>query len=89
MDPDTKVKLVRKHSVRLMFEESTLRLYYTMENSLVYHEEEPNFVEISQEFKPTVEHLINSYPEYVRIEDLPIGDDDDDLTKKVFFCYNI
>lgn len=81
MDPDTKVKLVRKHCVRLIYEESCFRLYHTLENGLVYHEEEPNFVEISDEFRSSVELLINSYPDYVRIEDLPIVDGD--LTKKV------
>jgi hypothetical protein len=47
----------------------------------VYHEEEAQFLEMSAKTAPAVQYLISRYPEYVKIEDLPISADD--ISEKV------
>jgi hypothetical protein len=79
LDPDVEVKLIRKNCVRLVYEENSFRLYFSLENSLEYHGEEAQFVEIPEDAKDAVSFLISKYPEFVKIDDLPI----DDLTVKV------
>lgn len=85
MDPDVEVKLLRKNCIRMITEENTLRLYFSIENSLVYHVEEPQFLEVPDEFRPAIEYLIKKYPEFTRIEDLPMKSND--VTKKVLFTF--
>ncbi|CAG7836077.1 unnamed protein product [Allacma fusca] len=79
LDPDTEVKLLRKNCIRLVFEENSFRLYFSLENSLEYHGEEAQFVEIPEDAKDAVNFLISKYPDFVKIDDLPI----EDLTTKV------
>lgn len=42
----------------------------------MYHEEEEQFLEIDMALVPAVCHIINSFPEFVAVEELPINDDD-------------
>lgn len=52
-------------------------LYYTTDNSLEYHGEQPSFVWISQNLVPCVKYLFNAYPQYVLVKELPYYDDID------------
>ncbi|ODM99969.1 Bifunctional lysine-specific demethylase and histidyl-hydroxylase NO66 [Orchesella cincta] len=74
--PEVEVKLLRKNCVRLVVEEGVLRLYYSTENSLVYHDEEAQFLELTVELAPAINHLISQYPNFTKIEDLPLSSDD-------------
>lgn len=51
------------------------KIYYNTENSRVYHGEEEQFLEIEMVLVPAVCHLISNFPDYVAIEELPIGDE--------------
>lgn len=51
------------------------RIYYNTDNARVYHGEEEQCMEIEMLVVPAVCHLISSFPDYVAIEELPIGDE--------------
>jgi len=74
IDPDTHIRLIRSTAVRLVTEEDTVMLYYSTENTREYHEVEPQCLEIGADLAPAVEHLVTSYPEYVKVEELPLED---------------
>jgi lysine-specific demethylase/histidyl-hydroxylase NO66 len=61
---------------RLVTEEDNVRLYHTVDNSLEYHGEEPQYLEISFELAPAVEHLICSYPEFIKVSELPLDSEE-------------
>jgi hypothetical protein len=82
IDPDVEVKLIRKNCVRLVREDGNLRLYFSTENPLIYHKEEPQFMELSEQLRAPVEHLITAYPAFTRVEDLPLNDEE----MKVHIC---
>lgn len=62
-------------------EDNTYKLFYSTENSKVYHEYELQYLEIGEEYVPGIKMIINEFPKFVRVEDLPI----DGLDLKVFF----
>ncbi|NXI43882.1 RIOX1 oxygenase, partial [Galbula dea] len=68
---DTEVRLLRHGIVRLCNEEAGVMLYYTTENSRVYHKEESKFLEIDPEYTDSIEFLLSSYPNHVRVDTLP------------------
>jgi len=74
IDPDTQIRLIRSTAVRLVTEDNTVRLYFSTENSREYHQVEEQFLEIGEELAPAVEFLVTSYPEYVKVEQLPVAD---------------
>ncbi|NXU94664.1 RIOX1 oxygenase, partial [Xiphorhynchus elegans] len=71
MTKDTEIRLLRHGIVRLCNEEAGVMLYYTTENSRVYHKEEPKFIELDPEYTDSVEFLLSSYPNHVRVDNLP------------------
>ncbi|CAH2269036.1 bifunctional lysine-specific demethylase and histidyl-hydroxylase NO66 [Pararge aegeria] len=75
---DTRIRLLRKNILRMVSEES-IRLYYYAENSLEYHGNELPFLEIEEDLAPGIETLINTYPEYVSVENLDIPNETDKL----------
>nr|XP_012429528.4 ribosomal oxygenase 1 [Taeniopygia guttata] len=68
---DTEVRLLRHGIVRLCNEEAGVMLYYTTENSRVYHKEEPKFLELDPEYTDSIEFLLSSYPNHVSVANLP------------------
>jgi lysine-specific demethylase/histidyl-hydroxylase NO66 len=56
-------------------EEEEVRLYHSLENSREYHEFEPQYISIGAQLAPAVEYLLDEYPNYVQVEDLPLGAD--------------
>lgn len=79
--PETEVKLVRKNCIRLVVEDGLVRLYYSTENPMVYHEEDAQYLELGVELTPAMNYLIAQYPHYTKIEDLPINSND--IAKKI------
>ncbi|XP_017661834.1 PREDICTED: bifunctional lysine-specific demethylase and histidyl-hydroxylase NO66 [Lepidothrix coronata] len=68
---DTEIRLLRHGIVRLCNEEAGVMLYYTTENSRVYHKEEPKFFELDPEYTDSIEFLLSSYPNHIRVGNLP------------------
>merc|ERR1712044_60640 len=59
-----------------MGEEAVL-VYYSTENTREYHEIEEQSLEVGSDMAPGVEHLIVNYPEWVKVEDLPLEELED------------
>ncbi|RWS26515.1 bifunctional lysine-specific demethylase and histidyl-hydroxylase NO66-like protein, partial [Leptotrombidium deliense] len=72
LEPDTQIKLIRHGVLRVVIEDETVRVYHTLENSRVYQEFEPQFIDIGADKAPAVEYLLKTYPQYVNIEQLPL-----------------
>uniref|UniRef100_A0A8D0G785 Bifunctional lysine-specific demethylase and histidyl-hydroxylase n=1 Tax=Sphenodon punctatus TaxID=8508 RepID=A0A8D0G785_SPHPU len=76
---ETQIRLLRHGIVRLCSEGDRMLLYYTTENSRVYHKEEPKYFEIDPEYTDGVEFLFSSYPKYVSVDTLPCESLDDKI----------
>ncbi|XP_055704225.1 bifunctional lysine-specific demethylase and histidyl-hydroxylase NO66 [Phlebotomus papatasi] len=75
---DTRFRLLRKNIYRIVAEEDSLRLYYHVNNSKVYHEYESVYIEIDTEVAPVAEKLIHVYPQFLSAADMNISE----VTKK-------
>lgn len=73
---DTNVKLLKANILRLVDEDSSLRVYFHSDNSKEYHEFAPTFMEIDVDDTPVISMLTNEYPSFVSVKDLPIDDDE-------------
>ena len=72
IDPDTEIRLIRAHCLRLVTEEDQIRIYYCVENTREYEEIDLQNLEVDADTVPGIEALIKSYPKYIKVEDLPI-----------------
>ncbi|XP_043262741.1 ribosomal oxygenase 1 isoform X2 [Colletes gigas] len=79
IEPDTRIRLVRSHCIRLVNENNTFRVYYSSENTKEYRDYEPQFLEVGEIFVPAIKQMILQYPEFVRVEDLPIEGEDNKI----------
>ena len=48
------------------------KINFSVENTREYQEVEPQSMEVDSETAPAIEALIQKYPEYMKVEDLPI-----------------
>jgi len=71
---DTEVKLIRKGVARLVVEGEVVSVYHTLENSRVYHEKDVDSLELGLEAGPVVESILRSFPDYIKVKDLPHED---------------
>ncbi|XP_026173767.1 ribosomal oxygenase 1 [Mastacembelus armatus] len=71
INTQTRVRILRAGCARLCSDGEAVHLYYTTENSRVYHKEELKSFEIKPEHTDAVEFLIHSYPKYVTVESFP------------------
>ncbi|KAM8946395.1 ribosomal oxygenase 1 isoform 2-T2 [Pelodytes ibericus] len=76
----TKIRLLRGGIARLCSEGEACLLYYSTDNSRIYHREEPKSLEIDLEHADIVEYLLHSYPKYVSLENIPNGTLDEKIT---------
>ncbi|CAL4139169.1 unnamed protein product, partial [Meganyctiphanes norvegica] len=79
LEPDTPIRLIRGNCIRVVAEEDFVKVYHTLENSREYHAEDSKFLEVSPEHAPAVECLIDQYPNYITIEDLPLETQDEKM----------
>ena len=63
--------------MRLVTEEESVHVYFSTENTREYHEVEEQSLEVGPDLAPAVEHLISSYPAWVKVEDLPLDELED------------
>ncbi|KFM72221.1 hypothetical protein X975_17941, partial [Stegodyphus mimosarum] len=82
LNPDSKIRLIRKRAARLVAEDNHLRIYHSMENSKVHKEFEAKYFDVEAEFVHAIDMLFHTYPEYIFIDDLPL----DSLEEKVAFA---
>ncbi|TNM94777.1 hypothetical protein fugu_017536 [Takifugu bimaculatus] len=67
----TRIRLLRAGCARLCSDGEAVHLYYTTDNSRVYHQEELKSFEVNTELTDAVEFLIHSYPKFVTVGSLP------------------
>merc|ERR1712083_1003912 len=67
----------RSTAVRLVTVEDSVHVYFSTENTREYHEVEEQSLEVGPDMAPAVEHLISSYPAWVKVEDLPLDELED------------
>ncbi|XP_059354162.1 ribosomal oxygenase 1 [Carassius carassius] len=67
----TQIRLLGAGAARLCGDGDTVSLFYTSENSRVYHKEEPKSIEMKAEHIDAMEFLIHSYPNFVSVASLP------------------
>ncbi|XP_041831983.1 ribosomal oxygenase 1 isoform X2 [Melanotaenia boesemani] len=67
----TQIRILRAGCARLCSNGDAVHLYYTTDNSRVYHKEEPKSFEIQTEHTDAIEFLIHSYPSFVAVGSLP------------------
>uniref|UniRef100_A0AAY4DNW0 Bifunctional lysine-specific demethylase and histidyl-hydroxylase n=1 Tax=Denticeps clupeoides TaxID=299321 RepID=A0AAY4DNW0_9TELE len=67
----TRIRFIRGGIARLCSNGEDVLLCHTIENSRVYHKEEPKSLEIKSEYTDAVEFLIHSYPKFVTVASLP------------------
>ncbi|KAM6202009.1 ribosomal oxygenase 1 [Rhynchocyon petersi] len=77
---ETEVHMLQGGIARLVGEGGHLFLYYTVENSRIYHLEEAKYLEIYPQQADAMELLLRSYPEFVRVGDLPCDTVEDQLS---------
>jgi len=77
IDPDTSIRLIRSTAVRLVSEEESVQVFFSTENTREYQEVGEQSLEVGSDLAPAVEHLITSYPAWVKVEDLPLDELED------------
>ncbi|XP_070705504.1 ribosomal oxygenase 1 [Pempheris klunzingeri] len=76
----TKVRVLRAGCARLCSDGEAVHLYYTTDNSRVYHKEELKSFEIKPEHTDAMEFLIHSYPKFVTVGSFPCDSAEDRIT---------
>ena len=81
VDLDTKLKLVRKRCIRLIYERKTKtnRLYFNVENTRIYHEVDLKSIELDSVDAKNIKFLIRKYPKFCTANDLKFGDEQSKL----------
>ncbi|KAG7268720.1 hypothetical protein CRUP_022847 [Coryphaenoides rupestris] len=67
----TRVRLIRAGCARLCSDGEAIQLFYTTDNSRVYHKEELKSFEIKSEYADGIEFLIHSYPKFAAVQSVP------------------
>ncbi|CAF0898292.1 unnamed protein product [Brachionus calyciflorus] len=80
IEPDTSIKIIRKNCLRLVVEEDSCFVYHNLENSKIYCEKEPQYLEVDTDAAPSIEFLLNSYPKYVTVDELPMETIEDKIS---------
>jgi lysine-specific demethylase/histidyl-hydroxylase NO66 len=68
--------------------EMPIRMYYCVENSREYQEVGPQFMDVDSDTAPAIEALIQKYPEYIKVEDLPMDELDGKMkvVQDLWYC---
>lgn len=74
---ETRVRVLRAGCARLCSDGEAVHLYYTTDNSRVYHKEELKSFEIKAEHTDAMEFLIHSYPKFVTVGSFPCDSAED------------
>uniref|UniRef100_A0A3P8XTE7 Bifunctional lysine-specific demethylase and histidyl-hydroxylase n=1 Tax=Esox lucius TaxID=8010 RepID=A0A3P8XTE7_ESOLU len=72
--------LLHMPSITLCSDGEAVWLYYTADNSRVYHKEEPKSFEIKPEHTDATEFLIHAYPKFVTVGSLPCESAEDKVS---------
>ncbi|CAI9569143.1 unnamed protein product [Staurois parvus] len=79
LEKDSQIRFLRGNIARLCSEGDSCLLYYSTDNSRIYHKEEAKFIEVDAEHVDAIDYLLHSYPNYVNVDRLPCETADDKL----------
>merc|ERR1711951_339863 len=72
--------ILTKKSLRIVMENEAVWVFYASENLRTWHKRDPMCFEIPADQAENVEALIHAYLEFVKIDDLPAGTQEEKLT---------
>lgn len=72
----SKFRLKRRNIARLITENGTHCLYFSVNNSIHFQAEPPQYLEVEDLFEPAVRFLIRSYPNFISFDELPSGEEE-------------
>lgn len=67
-------------------DDGSMRLYYSTENSMKYHEYEQQFFEFDEKFVHPMTQIIKAYPQFICVSSLT-GLDDDSKVRRACLTY--
>jgi len=76
IEETTEIRLVKANILRLCKEDGVWRVYFHNDNTRVYQEAELNYFEASDPDAVRIAHLIQKYPNYIRVDTLPFPKDE-------------
>jgi hypothetical protein len=88
LEPDTRVRLLRRHCLRVVEQEynndeddeDNIVAYYTTDNARSYHDRPLSTLGVDKETLPAIEMLFTTYPEFTSIDSLPLATIEDKIT---------
>ena len=91
LEPDTRIRLLRRHCLRVVEqdeqerqsaedEDDTILAYYVTDNARSYHDRPPATLGVDKETLPALEMLFTAYPNYMSIDTLPLSSMEDKIT---------
>lgn len=83
-DIENNVRLTRYHCIQLE-QQQVPKLYYSTENSKVFHGEEEQWLELDTSMVPAILYLQKAYPKFVKIKDIPL----EDVELKIQLVYDL
>jgi len=72
IEPDTEIKLIRKGCIRMISEGEGVTIYHNLENTRLIGDAELQSIEVECEYAPSVEALLMAYPNFIKVDDLPL-----------------
>ena len=78
--------MISPNIARLVIEEDVAVVYHCVSNPRVYMAADPEFIEFDLSLAEGIEYLLTSYPRYVKVSDVPLGDETVqlELVKRLF-----
>jgi lysine-specific demethylase/histidyl-hydroxylase NO66 len=86
LEPDTRIRLLRRHCLRVVEQEDNdedddnLAAYYTTDNARSYHDRPISTLGVDKETLPALEVLFATYPDFMSIDSLPLATIEDKIT---------
>ena len=87
LQPDTRVRLLRRHCLRVVEQETPeddddddVLAYYTTDNARSYHDRPISTLGVDKETLPALEMLFTMYPAFTSIDSLPLATIEDRIT---------
>ncbi|CAF1477233.1 unnamed protein product [Adineta steineri] len=89
LEPDTRVRLLRRHCLRVAEQdtneggedddEDNIVAYYTTDNARSYHDRPLSTLGVDKETLPALEMLFTTYPQFLSIDSLPLATVEDKI----------
>ena len=89
LQPDTRVRLLRRHCLRVAEQdtineedddEDNIVAYYTTDNARSYHDRPLSTLGVDKDTLPALEMLFTTYPAFISVESLPLATIEDKIT---------